>query len=155
MTLWRVSNYAVLDGAGGLRAPGRWHTRGKRIVYCAESAAAALLETLVHAEIDVEDIPLAFRYLEIEAADSGTVEAIRPADLGSAWRTRLDHTRRIGDEWLRSGRTAILRVPSVIAPETWNYLINPAHPECAAIRIARVHKYVFDRRLLRLARQTR
>jgi RES domain-containing protein len=149
--LWRVSNHAVLDGAGGLRAPGRWHTRGKPIVYCAGNAAAALLETLVHTEIDFEDIPVAFRYLEIEAADSLTVEAIHPADLGSAWQMKLDHTRRTGDEWLHSGRTAILRVPSVIAPQTWNFLINPGHPGSAAIRIARVHSYVVDQRLLRQA----
>ena len=149
MTLWRVSNHAVLDGTGGLRAPGRWHTRGKPIVYCAGNAAAAFLETLVHAEIDAEDIPVAFRYLEIEVDDSVAVETIRPADLGSAWRTRIDHTRRAGDEWLGVGRTAILRVPSVIAPETWNYLINSAHAESAGIRIAKVHRYVVDRRLLR------
>jgi RES domain-containing protein len=144
-----VSNHAAVDGVGGLRAPGRWHTRGRPIVYCAGSAAAALLETLVHAEIDAEDIPVAFRYLEIEVADSAAVETIRPSDLGSAWQTRLDRTRRTGDQWLRSGRTALLRVPSVIAPETWNFLTNPAHSESAAIRIAKVHRYVVDRRTLR------
>jgi RES domain-containing protein len=149
VTLWRVSNHAALDGLGGLRASGRWHTRGKPIVYCAESAAAALLETLVHAEIDAEDIPLTFRYREIEAADSVSVEAIRMADLGSAWQTRVDRTRGAGDKWLRSGRTAILRVPSVIAPGTWNALINPEHPDSAGIRIARVHSHVVDGRLLR------
>ena len=149
MTLWRVSNHAVLDGTGGLRAPGRWHTRGNPIVYCAGNAAAALLETLVHAEIDAEDIPVAFRYLEIEAADSVGVETIRPADLSSVWRVNFAHTRRTGDEWLRSGRAALLRVPSAIAPETWNFLINPMHPESAAIRIAKVHRHVVDRRLLR------
>jgi RES domain-containing protein len=147
--LWRVSNYAVLDGAGGLRAPGRWHSRGRPIVYCAENAAAALLETLVHAEIDVEDIPVEFRYLEIEAPDPVTVEAIRQGDLVSNWRTKHDQTRRIGDDWLQSRRTAILRVPSVIAPATWNCLINPLHPESAAIRIAGVHIHLFDHRLLR------
>jgi RES domain-containing protein len=147
--LWRVSNYSLLDGEGGLRAPGRWHTRGTPIVYCAESAAAALLETLVHAEIDAEDIPVGIRYREIEAADSIVFETIHPGDLVSNWRMKLDFTRGIGDEWLRSGRTAILRVPSVIAPMTWNVLINPAHPESAAIRIARSHSYVVDHRLLR------
>ncbi|MBI3680362.1 MAG: RES family NAD+ phosphorylase [Acidobacteria bacterium] len=43
MTLWRVTNHVRLDGGGGLRAPGRWHTRGRRIVYCAPDPAAALL----------------------------------------------------------------------------------------------------------------
>ena len=59
MTLWRVSNYRLIDGQGGLVASGRWHTKGRRVVYSAQSAALALLEMLVHMEIDVEDQPLA------------------------------------------------------------------------------------------------
>jgi len=47
MELWRISNYADLSGAGGLQAAGRWHTRGKRIVYLADHPASALLEMLV------------------------------------------------------------------------------------------------------------
>jgi len=59
--LWRVSNHISLDGAGGLSAPGRWHTAGQRIVYCAPNPATALLEALVHAKIDFEDVPVNFR----------------------------------------------------------------------------------------------
>ena len=140
------------------RGPQRpwWAARVRALAYAREAhrllrgeRCGGVLETLVHAEIDAEDIPVAFRYLEIEAADSVSVEAIRMADLGSAWQTKVDRTRGAEDEWLRSGRTAILRVPSVIAPGTWNFLMNPAHPDSAGIRVARVHSHVLDRRLLR------
>lgn len=40
--IWRISNYADLEGLGGLKAGQRWHTRGRRIVYCAPSPAAAI-----------------------------------------------------------------------------------------------------------------
>lgn len=141
MTLWRVSNHLNLDGGGGLRAPGRWHTRGRRIVYCAPNPATALLEILVHAEIDVEDIPLTFRYIEIEAPDELAVET---ADTQA-----LEAARRAGDAWLRSGRTPLLRTPSVIVPATWNTLINPLHPGSAQIRIAAIHEHRIDPRLWR------
>jgi RES domain-containing protein len=147
--LWRVSNHAALDGGGGLRASGRWHTRGRRVVYTAPHPAAALLEVLVHAEIDLEDMPVAFRYLEIEAPDSIAAEAVDLAALPSGWRAAIETTRRIGDEWLRSGRTALLRVPSAIAPASWNMLINPQHRESAAIRVVRTHEQAVDPRLLR------
>lgn len=147
MTLWRASNHATLDGAGGLRASGRWHNRGKRIVYCAPNPATALLEILVHAEIDVQDIPVSMRYLEIEAPDSIAVESMDPSTPASAW--QKEKSRGIGDEWLNSKRTALLRVPSVIMPATWNVLINPGHPECRQIRIVRTHRQAFDRRLMR------
>ena len=149
MTLWRITNHVSLDGGGGLRAPGRWHARGQRIVYCAPNPATALLEVLVHAGIEMEDIPVRFRYMEIEAPDSVAMETTDSSALGPAWRTTLEATRQSGDDWLRSGRTALLRVPSAIVPATWNILLNPRHPDCAQIRIACIHEQRLDPRLLR------
>ena len=146
MILWRVSNHASMDGGGGLRAPGRWHTVGQRVVYCAPNPATALLEVLVHAKIDLEDVPVHFRYLEIDVPDSVPIEHAR---LGESWRTDLAATRRTGDRWLQSGRTALLRVPSVIVPATWNILVNPRHAESSRVRIIRNHSHSFDARLLR------
>ena len=149
MTLWRVSNHAVLDGGGGLRASGRWHTRGRRIVYCSPNPATALLEVLVHSEIDIEDIPRTLRYLEIEVPDSLSSETMDVDAMGKDWRVSIDVSRRAGNEWLRSGRSAILRVPSVVVPATWNVLLNPQHAESAQVRILRTHQHRIDARLLR------
>jgi RES domain-containing protein len=146
--LWRISSHVSLDGGGGLRAPGRWHTRGRRIVYCAPNPATALLEILVHAEIDVEDIPVTFRYLEVEALDSIATETLDDEGLPGNWRSNLQASRRAGDGWLRSGRTALLRVPSVIVPMTWNVLLNPRHPDSTQVRIIRTYEHAIDPRLL-------
>jgi len=147
--LWRVSNHATLDGAGGLRASARWHSRGKRVVYGAPNPATALLEVLVHLEIDLEDIPVAFRYLEIHAPESIATRTAEAAVIPFPGRTEIATTRKTGDDWLRSGHSALLHVLSVIVPATWNVLINPRHPESAQIRIARVHDFPIDLRLLR------
>jgi RES domain-containing protein len=149
MTLWRVSNHRTLDGGGGLRAEGRWHNKGRRIVYCATDPAAALLEVLVHSAIDVEDMPIAFRYLEIHVPDSLIAEEVDAQRLGRAWRTNPAVTRDVGDRWLLAGRTPLLRVPSVLAPATWNTLLNPAHPQSGQVRIVRALKHAIDPRLLR------
>ena len=53
MELWRISNYADLSGIGGLRAAGRWHSQGRRIVYLADHESSALLEMLVHMDRDL------------------------------------------------------------------------------------------------------
>jgi RES domain-containing protein len=103
----------------------------------------------MHAEIDVEDIPLKFRYLEIEAHDSCPSETIERKTIGPTWQTNLDATRRVGDNWLRDGRTALLLVPSVVVPATWNALVNPLHPASAKIRVAHVHEHRMDPRLWR------
>jgi RES domain-containing protein len=107
-----------------------------------------LLEILVHAEIDVEDIPVSFRYLEIEAPDSISIDTVNVEDLPGNWRSTPEATRRTGDEWLHSGRAALLRVPSVIVPMTWNVLVNPRHPESTQIRVIHVYEHGIDPRLL-------
>ena len=108
-----------------------------------------MLEVLVHAQIDLQDMPVDLRYLEIEAPDSLAIEDVDTDDLDRSWRTDLALTRRVGDEWLRSGRTPLLRVPSVIVPATWNILINPSHPKTGTVRVLRTHNHGLDPRLLR------
>ena len=148
MTLWRFSRYTELDGAGGLSGPARWHTAGHRVVYCAPNPATALLEVLVHEKIDFEDVPTKLQYLEIDAPDTLAIENLDANKLHGAWRTDLTLSRQAGDEWLQSTRTALLRVPCVIVPATWNVLINPLHPDIDRIRVLRVHSHGLDRRLL-------
>lgn len=46
MILWRISNFATLDGAGAKLNPARWNSFGNAVVYAADHAASALLEML-------------------------------------------------------------------------------------------------------------
>jgi len=56
VTLWRISDHPKLNGAGGLVVPGRWHTQGWRVAYCAPNPATSLVEVLVHIEVDSDDL---------------------------------------------------------------------------------------------------
>lgn len=137
-----------LDGGGGLRVSQRWHTRGRPVVYCAPNPATALLEVLVHLEIDVDDLPTQYRFLKIEAPDTITIEHVERTALPSDWLENSLATRRIGDTWLQSRRTALLEVPCVLVPETFNLLLNPLHPDATQVRIVEVIEYPLDTRLL-------
>jgi len=44
-------------------------------------------------------------------------------------------------------KTVALRVPSVIIPEEYNYIINPAHPDFKKLRISRPEPFSFDPRM--------
>jgi RES domain-containing protein len=148
--LWRISIHATLNGVGGMKAPARWHKLAHPIVYCAPNPATALVEVLVHQrQVEAEDYPDELQYLEIEAPDTTSIATIDPGALGHAWEGDESVTQEIGDEWLRSRRTALLRVPSVILPATWNVLFNPRHAESAAIRLRQIHRHRFHRRLFR------
>lgn len=148
MTVWRISSHSTLDGGGGLRASGRWHSRGQPIVYCAANPATALLEILVHAEIDFEDLPVTYKYLEIDVPESVSREALDPSDLRADWSVRFENSRKMGDEWLHTRRTALLFVPCGIVPSTMNILLNPTHPAASDIKITRIHMQKMDSRLI-------
>jgi RES domain-containing protein len=149
-TLWRISSFVDLNGEGGLGASGRWHTEGRLIVYLADCPAGALLERIVHTTDMIEDayLPRFYQLLRVSAPDELAIKQLNtlaPAD----WRERPEYTRSIGDAWLASVETALARVPSVIAPHTWNYLLNPVHPDAKQVQVAEVIRERFDNRLFR------
>jgi RES domain-containing protein len=100
MELWRISNYADLSGIGGVRAAGRWHSQGKRIVYLylADHPSSGLLEMLVHMDRDL--IPSTYQLLRIIVPPAITMETVRLEDLPVDWRTEAMASRDIGDRWL-------------------------------------------------------
>ncbi len=149
LVLWRVGNYVSLNGIGGLLTAARWHTKGCPIVYCAQNPSTALLENLVHFEIDAEDRPSRFRVLKIEGPDSLALEIINPPLLPADWTSDVSVTQGIGDRWLAECRSLLLQVPSVLVPETWNILINPAHPQIEQLEIVGVYDHPFDPRLIK------
>jgi RES domain-containing protein len=146
--LWRVSNYETLDGVGGLYVSGRWHTKGQPVIYCTQNPATALLETLVHIEIDSEDRPERFQVLRIEGPDPLSMEKVEAGSLPENWADELGITQTIGDHWLGEGRSLLLQVPSVLVPETWNVLVNPQHAEATRLKITATYEHAFDVRLL-------
>lgn len=147
-SLWRISNYANLEGRGGEKFASRWSSLGKRIVYLAESPAGALLEVLVHLQFEADEIPDEYQLLEVEVP-----AGVEPRDLvpnpRSGWRDRISVSQRLGDGWLKSRESPIARVPSAIVPRTWNVLLNPLHPEASKVKVVSIIRERFDTRLLR------
>lgn len=139
MRLWRISEFPALDGRGGLIAGGRWHSRGRPVVYLAEHSALAMLEVRVH--LEVATVPPSFRLIEVDAPDDLAVTEHgwpAPDEAGCrAW----------GDAWLAAGETPLARVPSVVAPRGWNMLLNPLHGEAGRCAIVRDERWPWDGRL--------
>ena len=151
MRHWRISNHADLTGEGGRLAAGRWNRLGRRVVYLAEHPALALLETLVHLEVDPEDIPDRYRMLTVDAPDDVPVGTWRTEDLDlewPEWRSDAEITRALAEPFFEEERHVLLRVPSVLVPEAYNALLNPAHPEAGRFSITGDVSAMLDPRLL-------
>ena len=139
------ARYDSLDGVGGLYVKGRWHSRGRPIVYLAEHSALALLEIVANMDRPLLALP-EYVLLDVEVPEGILIER---AD----W-VQADEAicRRFGDDWLSPGRTALCRVRSVIVPDGFNFLLNPDHPDAASIRIVRRGRLPVDPRLAPVSR---
>ncbi|HEX7069470.1 MAG TPA: RES family NAD+ phosphorylase [Rhodothermales bacterium] len=152
ITAWRVvkSRYAAtaFDGTGARRAGGRFNSSGTAVVYTSDSLALAMLEIAVNVPTYTEIRSLVYISVEI---DEALIEIVEVDDLPKDWSNMPPSrsTQRIGDKWVREARSAVLRVPSVVVPGAFNYLLNPAHPEFSSIRTSAPTPLRVDPRLVK------
>ena len=107
------------------------------VVYAADSVALAVLEVRVHLNLPWDLIPVDYVVVTI---DTGTCSLERVTAVPS-------DTAAFGDLWLSSRRSCTLGVPSIIAPDSTNLLINPMHAEAADVFISGIEPITLDRRL--------
>jgi RES domain-containing protein len=119
---------AAFSGEGARLYGGRWNSRGRRVIYTADSIALAALELLIH--LQSEPVLAAYRLFRLDLA-ADQIMYLATTDLPDDWQHEPapPATARIGDEWLDRGLSLALQVPSVIVPEERNFLLNPAHPD--------------------------
>jgi RES domain-containing protein len=153
MVLWRISNHPDLTGAGAERSNGRWHIAipGRRIVYFAEHPAVALLESLANLGGDPSFFPDHFQLLKVSVPDGLMASELTLKQLARVKRDNPAPTQLIGDTWLAGSTSALLKVPSIPSPESWNYLLNPLHPDATGLRVEWVKKIAYDKRLFHLS----
>lgn len=150
MRVWRICRHEhtvdALGGRGGLHASGRWHTKGRRVVYTSGSIALAALEVLVH--VDPEAFPDDLVLVEIEVPDDVPVEKVAVEALPEDWRSypAPPALRALGDAWLEGCRTAVFVVPSAPIARERNFLLNPAHADHGRIRVVGTEPFAFDPR---------
>ena len=148
MKLWRISNYADLKGIGGIKTLGRWHNKGIPVVYLSESPSLAMLETLAHFELDINEVPDNYQLLEVEFSGNQGIRHLSDDSLIEGWYRNDEYTRVIGDEWLSTMQSILLRVPSVVVPHSYNYLLNPRHELAKRAKILSAKMHPFDHRLI-------
>src|SRR4051812_38368047 len=158
-TVWRIAtdtpDYEAddLSGAGAKRTGGRWNERDIPVVYTSETRALACLETIVH--VNAGGLPLNRYLVAVTIPDDvwAAAETWTAASLPVGWDAEPAGRVSIGlgTEWLRSGRTLVLRVPSVIVPEEYNILLSPQLAATTRITAAKVRRWLYDSRLAKIS----
>ena len=149
MVLFRLSacEYITrLDGEGARIYGSRWNSEGKAMVYLASSRALSVLEVLVHLPPTL--IPDNYCLAEIEVPNS-KVLSLDMEILPVNWKdiSSPNELKLIGNKFLSDGQYLMMKVPSSIVEQEFNYLLNPLHPDMKKVRIVKTQPFHFDERL--------
>ena len=150
-TVWRVvladDAPKAFTGEGARIYGGRWNHEGIAVVYVCENLALALLEKFVH--LGDEGKNLEFVYIKAEIPDNVRVDVIQDKDLPIDWKIyeAPKSTQDLGAAWVQAGTSAVLRVPSVIVPEEFNYILNIAHSDFIKIKRYDLVPFSYDPRI--------
>jgi len=151
ITVWRLTRkqYAesAFSGEGARRYGGRFNSPGTPVVYTSESLSLALVETLTGLE----------RYHQLRSyvffrvrLPEELVSEVTETDLPAEWDRHPppSQSQRIGDRWASREKSIALRVPSVVVPYSYNYLLNPSHASFEQVEVGSEESFPVDERLI-------
>lgn len=149
MLVYRIAKeqYANdLSGYGAKLFGGRWNLIGTPCLYTSQSRALALLEYSVIVNIDFMPSKLFFSCIEIK---DDLIELVENKDLPKNWNAipSSSSTKVFGSEKLNNSTSPILRLPSVVIPNEYNFIINPLKIDSENVKIISIEEYEFDYRI--------
>jgi RES domain-containing protein len=146
MTVYRITKQEYSKELKASGYPARWSTKGSYVIYTAESRSLACLENLVHRSGEGNNA--LYKVMLIQIPDNLKTEGIDVADLKKDWQKIENYTycQALAASWLSGFKSAVLKVPSVIIKNEFNFLLNPAHVDFKKIKLAGLEDFIFDAR---------
>jgi RES domain-containing protein len=148
MLVYRISNtrYAKdLTGEGARLFGGRWNHIGIPCLYTSGSRALSVLEFSVN--VNMERILRNLSMITIDLPDD--VLEINTPQLPGNWKEipAPASTKDFGTRLLNEATHAVIKIPSSVIQEEFNFLVNPRHPLSAKCKIREVKDFVYDVRI--------
>jgi RES domain-containing protein len=149
MLIYRVGvtkHAKELSGEGAKLNGGRWNHIGVPCIYAGESRSIVLLEYSAH--VSINDIKRALSFTTFFVPGDSILE-LKAAALPGNWKEfpHPKETRDMGSKWLQENQYLLFKIPSVIIPSEFIYLINPLHPRIKEVKIDGVEDYAYDLRV--------
>lgn len=136
-----------LSGQGAFIYGGRWNSPGVPMIYTAENNVLSALEVALR--IPLEHISKDYWMVSIEVGDK--IKAHEPT-LPKDWNLKTDITRSLGDDFVKKANALVMKVPSALISDAFNYLINPKHPDIGKVKVLEPRPILFDKRLMEMIR---
>ena len=151
MIIYRLAKQYFLEdlsGDGAKQSGGRWNQKGSPVLYTAQNSSLAILETLVHVDLDLIPKDLFVGEIEVELDEKLDIQVIQ--ELPKNWNhyPSPDFLKEIGEAWLAEGKSLLLQVPSAVNPLEHNFLVNPEHKKFDQVRLKQSYPFQYDGRLI-------
>lgn len=143
-------NYANdLSGRGAEINGGRWNSKGVSALYTSSSRALCAIEIIVHIPAGI--VPKDYDVVTIDIPDSASVKTLHIQDLPANWNSNPISalTQRIGNKFLSGQKELVLKAPSAIIQDEWNYTLNPIHKDFQKVKVISTEPFAFDTRLFK------
>ncbi len=148
MIIYRIASTNFindLSGTGAKMYGSRWNSAGIPMLYTGEHISLCVLEALVH--VQHKKFLTGISLIDIELPAIPGMNEIEITKLKHAWREDDSYTKFIGDEFVRSNNSLIMKVPSAVVEEEHNFLINPLHSDFKKVKIVNSRIFKTDKRL--------
>lgn len=142
-----LSKYARdLTGEGARLFGGRWNQKSIPCIYTSESRSLCLLEYTVNIHIDEIRRALSITTFEIPEP---SIKIINEPDLPGNWKQTPapTETKDFGTRLLNNSSYAVFKIPSIVMPQEFNYILNPLHEDSRYFNIVDIADLVYDVRI--------
>jgi RES domain-containing protein len=142
----RTKHANDLSGEGAKIYGGRWNHKSVPCLYTSESRALALLEYTVN--INIEDIPRALSITAIEIP-ADEIFIVNEALLPGNWKEvpAPFSTKEFGTHLIQTSKKSIIKIPSSVITEEYNYIINPIGIKSKGLKIVEIRDLIYDVRI--------
>lgn len=130
MLIYRIcrAEFAAELKASGFA--GRWNQNGQWVLYASATRSLAALEQLANRSGLI--LNASYLVMLIDVPDGmDSLRTVNSEMLPSDWRRFSGYggLQDFGSDWYRRSESLLLRVPSVLVPQEYNYMIHTRHPD--------------------------
>lgn len=153
MEVYRLSKQQYgkdLSGRGAELYGGRWNSKGLPLLYTSANRALCMAEVAVHTPLGL--VPKNYVLITINIPRAVVIKSLNLKQLPKNWRDFqfTQETQKMGDQFIKANKFAVLKVPSAVVQGDFNFLINPRHKDAQKIKWKSAEPFSFDERLFRV-----
>lgn len=149
MDVFKICREKYSHSLNASGAANRWNKKDEFVIYTGSSRSLSTLEMVAHRSYI--NISSQYKLLIISISDESLIKEIDIRDLPENWKSIEAYVelQEIGSKWYQSNESLVLKVPSAIIPQEYNYIINTKHPLFAThIILKEVDDFVWDNGLI-------